>query len=127
MCHAGCEAYKRRLAYSVTVNFNFIATALKSFITKVLEYKARVKFVCIAVFLNDESLHCNTLNSSRLIVHSTWFLDGKTSTCYNCDQIWEIVHSLHIQFFSFQVQRFIISDRNINLCIGMVRYSSNAT
>ena len=43
----GSEAYKRRLAYSVTVRIS----ALKSFITKVLEYKGlnRIKFVCIAM------------------------------------------------------------------------------
>ena len=41
--HAGCEAYTTRLAYSVTVRIlakNNFMLLLKSFITKVLEYKA---------------------------------------------------------------------------------------
>ena len=67
---------------------------LKHFITKVLEYKAglkgRIKFVCIAMCslvmnlclrdLHVMSFSNNTLNSSRFNLHSTWFLDGTTST-----------------------------------------------
>ena len=56
MCCAGCEAYKTRLAYTVTIRIlaqnNFIVL-LKHFITKVLENKVdlngRIKFVCVAM------------------------------------------------------------------------------
>ena len=43
VCHAGSEAYKTRLAYSVTIRIsaqNNFMLLLKHFITKVLEYKA---------------------------------------------------------------------------------------
>ena len=94
----GCKAYKTRLAYNVTIRIsaqnNFIPL-LKHFVTKVLEFKLglnrRIKFVCVAMCslvmnLCSRDLHVtslnNILNSSRLTLHSAWFLDGKTSTCY---------------------------------------------
>ena len=36
-CHAGCEAYKRRLAYSVTVRILAQDLLLNSFIAEILE------------------------------------------------------------------------------------------
>ena len=61
----GFEAYKRRLAYGVTVGISAYNLLLKSYITKVLEYKGdlnkTIKFVCVAVCSLVMSLHSRDL------------------------------------------------------------------
>ena len=76
----GCEAYKTRLAYSVTIRIsaqNNFMLLLKHFITKVLEYEAglnrRIKFVCIAMCslvmsLCSRDLHVTSYNTLGLTV-----------------------------------------------------------
>ena len=57
----GFEAYKRRLAYSVTVRIS----TFRSCITKVLEHKGnlnkRIKFVCVTTCSLVMSLHSHNL------------------------------------------------------------------
>ena len=69
----------KELAYSVTVRIQY-KTTLRSFITKVLQYKVglnrRIKFVCIAMCsavmnvcsCDSIKYYYNTLNSSGLAV-----------------------------------------------------------
>ena len=69
----GFEAFKRRLAYSVTVGISPFYT-IKRYITKVLVYKGdlnkTIKFVCIAMCSLVMSLHSRDLpiinNNCRL-------------------------------------------------------------
>ena len=88
----GCESYKRRLAYSVTVRIsaqnNFILL-LKSFITRVLEYKAilnrQTKFVCVAMCSLVMSLcSCDVINP-LMAVAAIWRFEVITRTviCLN--------------------------------------------
>ena len=53
---------------------------------KVLEYKPGVNIKLNAMFLSDDGLPPYILNNSsrtmvKLILHSPWFLNGKTATC----------------------------------------------
>ena len=62
----GCEAYKTRLAYSVTIRIsaqNNFMLLLKHFITKVLEYKAEeLNCYVFLVFVHVMSLNIITIH-----------------------------------------------------------------